>query len=103
MDAMKDREIILLMVAALCACWAVVATLLGKTEIFSLGRVNMQNKKYRFHQIISETAANGLILSPIVLAETNRFRDVEGLRDSIPCNKVAIVYEPEAQRSVNAA
>lgn len=101
MDAMKDREIILLMVAAICACWAIVLTLLGRTELFSLGRINVK-KKYRFHQVIDDgqDGGRGIIVSPVVLAETNRFRDVESMRDTIGCSKVAIVYEPEV---VNAA
>lgn len=97
MNAMRDTDIILLMVAALCAAWAVVLTILGGSPLFSLGRVNMK-KKYRFHQVI-DCGDNRILLSPVVLAETNRFRDVEGLRDSIGCDKVAIVYEPEVARA----
>lgn len=99
MDAMRDTDLYLLMAAAVLATLAFIVTILGKSFILSLGRVNMK-KKYRFHQVIGGDAFGEIMgISPTVLAETNRFRDVEKLRDTILCERVALVYEPEVKHA----
>lgn len=63
-------------------------------KLQTLGRIKMR-KKYRFHQVTGE--GPNLILHPDVLGESDRFRDMEKIRNTIaPAGTtVALLFEPE--------
>ncbi len=96
MDAMRDEDIILLTLAVFVGTLLIVFRLCDRFRLRSIGRINVK-KKYRFQQVIEN---GGLLkLSPVVIAETNRFRDVERIRNTPtiipPGMTVAVVFEAE--------